>query len=510
MSDKLSPAQLAARYNLLCRATQPAPEADDFQPVVAELDYLRGLIDRDLLELARRGGPDHFAELYLAFLRELEHFREFCAFPALAQKTVIGFGGAFSAGKSSLINALLGQRLLVAEVDPTTSLPTYLLSGAEDAIYALNLNSRRIRLSQEEFQSLTHDEMPLYGSAVGGLLRTAFITRADFPWPNLALIDTPGYSKPEQDSYSARTDENLARAQLNATQAIVWVISAKAGGISEADLNFLATLNQTIPRLVVVSRADSLPAADVVAIVDAIRRTLAERGLSAIEVIPASSRKKADYPLEPVLAHLHDWNRLCRQPRFAHNFKALFNRYARSIAAELRDGHWQLHRLNRILALIDDPDIRADTGELKAVADNRIRELKTRDAALQALRNQFFLGFKRLGDKVGIALPEPDDLELLAEGGGNLLDLLITAREQRGSPLPDRRLRLLPLTQPGVGGNQPRLLRRQNADTARQILTGLQTHDAAVAKLPQLLRQPSQSLLDALAGLLAIKLKEIA
>ncbi|MDD4913912.1 MAG: dynamin family protein [Methylococcales bacterium] len=510
MNNKLSPEQLAARYDLLCRATQPIPQADDPYPVAADLDQLQTLINRDLLELARRGSPDHFAELYLDFGRELERFREFCAFPALAQKVVVGFGGAFSVGKSSLINALLGQRLLVAEVDYTTSLPSYLLHGEEDAIFALNLNSQRIRLSLDEFRSLTHDEMTLYGSAIGGLLRAAFITRADFPWPNLALVDTPGYSKPEQNSYSARTDENLARAQLNAAQAIVWLISAKAGGITEDDLNFLAALNRAIPLLVVVSRADAQPAADIRDIVDGIRRTLAERDLPVIDVIPVSSRNKTEYPLDPVLGHLRNWSQQNRQLRFAHNFKALFTQYARSIETELRAANWRLNRFNRILTLIDDTDIRADTGELKAETDNRIRQLKTQAAALHDLRSRFFSDLKGVGDKVGIALPEPDDIELLDAGRSNLLDLLIETRQQRGGQAPDVPLPLQALIQPDACGNQLSLLRLQNTDTARYILTDLQTHAAAVAKLRQLLRQPNQRLLDALAGLIIMKLGETA
>jgi len=501
MPPTLTPEQLASRYDLLCRAVLPTPPADDPHPVAAELDALQALIDRDLLQLARGGSPDHFADLYLEFGRELERFREFCAYPALAQKVVVGFGGAFSAGKSSLINALLGQRLLAAEVDPTTSLPTYLLHGDEDAIYALNLHRHRIGLSLDEFRSLTHEEMRDYGCAVGGLLHAAFIARADFPWPQLALIDTPGYSKPEQASYNARTDENLARAQLNAAQAIVWVVSAKAGCITEDDLNFLATLNPAIPRLVVVSRADSLPVDDIRAVVEGVRRALADRGLPALDVIPVSNRKKPEYPLAPVCAHLQAWNRQTRQLRFAHNFKALFTRYARGIEAELRQARWQLDRLNRMSALADDAAVLADAGELKTEIDDRIRQLKTQAEALAALRGQFFAALKHVGDKVGIPLPEPDEIELLDAGAGNLLEVLSEARRQRGGREPDYRQTLRPLAQPGDCGNKPRLLRQHRAAQIRQALAPLQTRDAAVAHLRQLLRQPMQRLVDTLAQL---------
>jgi ribosome biogenesis GTPase A len=205
MIPALSPEQLASRYSLLCRATQSQPDnASPLTNVSEALDALNKLLKQDLLNLAREGSPDDFADIYFALEQELERFREFCAFPTLAQKVVIGFGGAFSAGKSTLINTLLGEKLLAFEVDPTTSLPTYILHGEQDGICALNLFHQRLELSHEEFLSLTHDEKQKYGSSVAGLLNAAFITRANLPWQNLALIDTPGYSKPDGEHWNAQ------------------------------------------------------------------------------------------------------------------------------------------------------------------------------------------------------------------------------------------------------------------------------------------------------------------
>ena len=69
---------------------------------------------------------------------EVEQLREFCEFPDLTQKIIVGIGGSFSAGKSSLINAILDKKRLVTEVDPTTSLPTYLMQGDDDQITVVN------------------------------------------------------------------------------------------------------------------------------------------------------------------------------------------------------------------------------------------------------------------------------------------------------------------------------------------------------------------------------------
>lgn len=247
---------IAQRYDLLCRASQSYVEQEGQRlQLAADLDVLDKIINHDLPELARSGSPDHFADILKSLNLELEHFREFCEFPDLAQKVVVGVGGAFSAGKSSLINTLLGKKRLVVEIDPTTSLPTYLLHGEQEQITALNLFRRRVILSQDEFASLTHEEKIKYGSQIAGLLRSAFISDPDFTWKNIALLDTPGYSKPDSEQWSERTDESVARSQLNLSNYIIWVVSAMQGTISEDDLKFLATLNADIPKLIVTSRS---------------------------------------------------------------------------------------------------------------------------------------------------------------------------------------------------------------------------------------------------------------
>ena len=342
----LTATELAARYALLCRSTLANPTDDPRGLRLApHLSALRTLLGHDLRALGRQGSPDDFADICFELEQELERFQEFCAFPPLAQKFVVAFGGGFSAGKSSLINALLGKRLLVTEVDPTTSLPTYLLKGEEDAIHAQNLFGHRIGLSDEEFLSLTHDEDVRYGSNVSRLLRSAIMSRQDFPWQNLALIDTPGYTKHEDRQHSERTDEHIARTQLNSAQAIVWVIDARQGCITEDDIKFLASLRPEIPRLIALSRADQKPAEEIADIVKGIRATLETRNLPFLDVVAVSARKK-EWSFTPILEQLARWNGAPRALRFAHNFKHQFTRYTRHLDDERRQAQQHLNRLN--------------------------------------------------------------------------------------------------------------------------------------------------------------------
>jgi GTP-binding protein EngB required for normal cell division len=453
-----------ARYDLLCRASQSNLEHRHQRlDLLNDLDQLNQLIQNDLPALARQGSPDHFADILRSLTLELEHFHEFCEFPDLAQKVVIGVGGAFSAGKSSLINTILGKKRLVVEVDPTTSLPTYLLHGSQEQITALNLFQRRVELSADEFATLTHEEQQKFGSQVSGLLKSAFISDPEFAWHNLALLDTPGYSKPEHEDASDRTDEHVARAQLNSAHFIVWVVSAAGGVISEDDIQFLASLNPAIPKLVVLSRADSKPASDIEQIVLLIKQTLADRAIAVLDVLPTSARKKRDYPVDALLAYFEQWNGAPRPLSFAQNFKRQFTAYARFIESEQRQAHLRLNRLNRILTLADLSEIQRDAEELQYAAQAELARWQKVTDDLNALQKRFFAQLKKVGDQVGIALPEPDELELLELKTVDLLGMLRKLREQSGKPEPDvpAALRALMTAEPAT--RVPQLLRRTSA-----------------------------------------------
>ena len=490
---ELDPATLQQRYGLLCRALQATPAADDPQPVLDIVSRLDDLIHRELLELARLGSPDDFADIYIGFTRELARFREFCADPGLAEKTVVAFGGPFSAGKSSLINALIGKKLLVVEVDPTTALPAYVLAGESDAVHALNLHRLRVPLAEDELTSLTHDETHRYGSQVARALSAAFITRRDFPWAKLAFIDTPGYTG--RATAGDRTDADLAAAQLAGAHAIVWIVSIKQGNLTEEDLAFLARLDPEIPRIVVASHADQVSEEDRAAVVQRMADTLSARNLMVEGVFPVSARPRQAELLAPLRAQLDAWNQAPHQQRFAHRFKALFTRYQRGLERDTRDAHWQLHRINRIATLADG-ELASDAAELKTAIDERLAALKTVESRLHELRGRFFGELKRAGDAVGIPLPEPHEVELLEPGRSNLLERLVVLREKEGREEPDMRLALDCLREQGEAMHRLLLTRRVSREHLEPLSALRVPTDAA--RRPRLLRRPTKQMCQAL------------
>ncbi len=404
-------ATLAARFDLLVRSTR-SDASGNHGPHVPLLAQLHALLHEDLLDLARRGCPHDFVDLHAGLVEAFERLREFSVLPALGGKRIIGFGGAFSAGKSSLINLLARAPLLPVQIDPTTSLPTYVLQGSADEVLALNLRGCPIPLSDDEFLSLNHDEVRLYGSKIASLLRAAYVKRTAFPWGGLAFADTPGYSKPDSPNGNP-TDEAIARAQLDAAHAVVWVVPADKGCLSESDLRFLATLRTDVPRLVVVSCADRR-LGEIEAIVEGMRRTLAAHNLEVLDVIAVSRSRTAGYPLDALITCLERWNTGAPKLAFPRTFKALFRRYARYLEAELAQAHESVSATNRALAALPSGD--AGIAALEPLNERAKADIERLDEiahAFQQLQRRAFALLDAIGDAVGVDLREPTELDML-------------------------------------------------------------------------------------------------
>lgn len=422
--------ELQERYELVCRAGQPTSSMD--VQLQMELKKLESLINRDLIALTRQGCPDNITDILRSFDHELTRFRQFCEFPQLATKSIIGIGGGFSTGKSSFINKLIGKKLLAAQTDVTTSMPAYVMKGEQEQIKALNLYDCAIDLTAEQLGTLTHEEKDLYGSQVGLSLKAAFISLSDFKWDNLAILDTPGYSKPEDSNWNERTDENLARDQLNTADYILWAVSADNGTISEQDITFLSSLNRDIPKLVVLTKADKKPIEDIENIAALIKATLDNRGISMSDVVPFSIRKKSDFSLEQVTAQFDVWNKQKNPILFAQHFKRLFIAYQNFIEEEKRSTFVRMDKINKILTMSEEEQTTEAANVLLVKVTQELDALTSLSEAHDELNHSFFKQLKQVGDMSGVPLPEPSSLELMDLKPIDLLSMLQKQIEEKG------------------------------------------------------------------------------
>lgn len=164
--------------------------------------------------------------------------------------------GAFSAGKSSLINALLAQRLLAVEIDPASNLATEISFAETDQILGFKDNQFVKELSFEQLKSQDFDDLGENGH-VEVKLNNPLLQSL----PHLCLADLPGLDS-KSEAHSQAIHHYLGRSL-----AYCIMVSSEEGTLKESIKNFLAELAlHQAPVLVIISKSDKRSAEDIEAI----------------------------------------------------------------------------------------------------------------------------------------------------------------------------------------------------------------------------------------------------
>lgn len=252
-------------------------------------ERLRTLIDEDFAGIAPFCGPSGGKAMHeLAALRA--SIEELALFPDLANKAVVGIGGCFSAGKSRFLNTFLGMTTQLPEgTEPTTAIPTWLANGGQ-AVRAQNLMNRMVALNADELKALAHgfdhkyktDKADAFGLA--HLIKLLVVQEPSMRWSNLALLDTPGYDKPDGDAH-ALTDEQIARQQLSQADHVVWLVNARNGGLRGGDIRFLRSLQLRQPVFFVLTQCDVQNTSALPGILRGVEDAAATAGISCAGVM---------------------------------------------------------------------------------------------------------------------------------------------------------------------------------------------------------------------------------
>lgn len=209
----------AEEYHLLRKMIQDGtPES--FPVNLSALQKITEAIWEEMKDCA----PPDFSSFYADFLAEYEKFKDFLLYEPLIGKNIVALGGGFSSGKSSFLNALMAQvshsrrSILPEDIDPSTSVPTYLVHGDGNRLSGANIFDCRFEMRPRDIRQISHGFGSFEeeeGVKLGHIVRNLFLETKYQKYPNIAFLDTPGYSKPDVQSYSAKTDEQIARRQLN-------------------------------------------------------------------------------------------------------------------------------------------------------------------------------------------------------------------------------------------------------------------------------------------------------
>ena len=192
--------------------------------------------------------------------------------------------GAFSAGKSSLINALIEKKLLCVEIDPASNLATELSFAEEESIKGYKENQfvkylTAQELKQQEFSDLMPD------GHIEVQLNQPFLASL----PHLCLADLPGLDS-KSDAHMQAIHHYLGRSL-----AYVITVSSEEGTLKDSIKKFLQELAlHKAPVVVVITKSDKKTPDEI----EAIKQQISEQVRSLLpennylDVVSVSAKKK--------------------------------------------------------------------------------------------------------------------------------------------------------------------------------------------------------------------------
>jgi GTPase SAR1 family protein len=239
----------------------------------------RGLVTAIAKEVAREAaglGED-------AVVRRLEAERSKLA----AEQFNLAVMGEFKRGKSTLVNALIGAKVLPTAVVPLTSVVTVVRYGVEPRARVQFLDGRSHEIGLAELEAYTTERgNPSNAKGVG---------RVEIEYPaallhvGVQLIDTPGVGSVYETNTAVTLDF------LPEADAVLFVLGADQPA-SQAELDFLHRIRGYVDKLfVVLNKTDLLAPADLDEAIAFCRRQL-ERAFEdhRVRLYPLSARLELD------------------------------------------------------------------------------------------------------------------------------------------------------------------------------------------------------------------------
>lgn len=190
--------------------------------------------------------------------------------------------GQFKRGKSSLINALLGQPLLPSGILPVTSVPVLLRYGPERRAEVVFQRGGALPVPPERLADYVSEE----GNPGNrqGVVEVRLEEPADLLARGVEVMDTPGVGSLH------RHQTRAALASLPRVDAALMVFSPDPPP-TQAELDYLETVVGKVPRLLfVLNKADLCTPRELGQVTGFLQEILRSRGLPT-EVLPVSARQ---------------------------------------------------------------------------------------------------------------------------------------------------------------------------------------------------------------------------
>lgn len=198
--------------------------------------------------------------------------------------------GQFKRGKSTLLNALLGEEVLPAAVVPLTARPTFIRHGEQRrARVAFEDDRSPEEVKVDDAEGLRRALTPHVSEEENpdnreGVAEVEVFHPADLLARGVVLIDTPGIGSTHQHNTTTTRDF------LPQCDAALFMVSADPP-ITEVGLEFLQEVEQHVPRVFfVLNKMDLLRGKERAEATDFLRRVLKEDGRTDPRVFEVSAR----------------------------------------------------------------------------------------------------------------------------------------------------------------------------------------------------------------------------
>lgn len=307
----------------------------------ATIQKLNNMLDVDFLSAFRNVQLKDEAHLQMKLISLSDKLVEQKKNKILKNKSVVGIGGKFSAGKSKFINSILkaGENLLPEDQNPTTSIPTYIVYGQDETISAYTTEDDEVKLDLEALQALTHKFYEKYEIGFSAFINSLIISEPNIPYKSLVFLDTPGYSKADLMGKSKNqkdlTDENKAYIQLRSVDYLIWLIDIENGTLSEPDIAFISKLGLETPILIVANKADKKIDEEIEEIVSTIEYTAKNAGLNIFAVTAYSSRDNEEWKSAHYITSF--LNQAMKKKKSKDNILEQIEEICKSISEEIND-----------------------------------------------------------------------------------------------------------------------------------------------------------------------------
>ena len=345
--------------------------------------------------------------------RLAERLKELVAFLHLSAKRAIAIGGGFSSGKSAFVNSFIEgyDRLLPERIEPATAIPSFVIANSEMAIKGFSRSGDTVDIDPALYSQLSHNFIDTFSFNLKHIMPsiTVEVPLRGSLFTNICLIDTPGYNP------GSRSDDWTAAADLlKDRDALIWMIGLDATGtVPEEDLEFLEDLELgSLPLYVVLNKADTKPRGELEAILDEVKRALADADIEPCGISVYSSRRGEELFYDE--QSLEDFFRAQNQPQGAsaelkQEIEDVFQMYSNAILKDERTAKWMTKELTDIDFHLSE--LSADDADVLGEKVSKLIESQKRDFApikeqMGAIRQKMLSAVDEIFRSLNLASPE--------------------------------------------------------------------------------------------------------